>query len=153
MDVEVLMGKAGVDQCRRCLQDFQNTSPDLRYLILTTTDGFEVAASGDISPDDYSRLAAMASSLLSLCQAVVHDTGLPSCEDVLIDGVNGKVLLMAVPGRPPEMVLMAVSYANAPAGRLLLDLRSTAMTIRRELQQLVPRHEAPAAPPLSHAAS
>lgn len=133
MNVESLIGQDGIDCCQRSLNSLQARNPDIRFVLLATTDGFEVAASGAIEMEDYSRMAAMASSLLSLSQAIVQGTGLPSCEDVLVNGIAGKVLVMAVPGRPPEMILMAVSHANAASGALLFELRTTGREIRSAL--------------------
>lgn len=136
MNVESLIGQDGIDCCQRSLNSLQARNPDIRFVLLATTDGFEVAASGAIDTEDYSRMAAMASSIISLSQAIVQGTGLPSCEDVLVNGVAGKILVMAVPGRPPEMILMAVSHANAASGALMFELRTTGMEIRRALTAL-----------------
>ena len=107
---------------------------EIRFLVLTSSDGFEVGAAGDLCTDEQGRMSAMASSLLSLSHAMTKETGLNSCEEVIIDGADGKVVVMSVPGQDPDLLLMAVTHSDIAVGKLLLELRTTCLEISRELQ-------------------
>ncbi|MCG8464278.1 MAG: roadblock/LC7 domain-containing protein [Xanthomonadales bacterium] len=136
MNVEEMIGKAGIQTCQSCIDSLYGRLSELKFLLLATTDGFEVAAAGDISQDDYSRMSAMASSLLSLSQAIVKDAELPACQDVIVDGVDGKILVLAVPGQQPDLLLMGVGNAQSALGGLIFNLRATAQEIRAALSVL-----------------
>lgn len=136
MNVEEMIGKAGIKSCQSCIDALQQRLSELKFLLLATTDGFEVAVAGDISEEDYSRMSAMASSLLSLSQAIVKDAALPACQDVIVDGVDGKILILAVPGQQPDLLLMGVGDANSALGSLIFNLRATAHEVRTALNVL-----------------
>lgn len=123
-----------MDCCNDCLTGLMQRSYDVRFLVLASTDGFEIAVNGKIDKDAQGRMAAMASSLLSLSQAVVKESDLASCEEVMVDGVNGRIVVMAVPGQFPELLLMAVTCHDVAIGRVLLEMRTACVELRRSLQ-------------------
>lgn len=103
--------------------------------LVATTDGFELAA---FSSGAYtvSKLAAMSSAMHGLGGAVVREAGLQQCRDVIVDGANGRVVFMSIPGGPPELLLMAISDQRTPFGQLLLGCRKCCVAIGEEIVRL-----------------
>lgn len=93
--------------------------------LLATTDGFEVADSGDWRGCPSSSVAAMTSSMLSLAIAMVRETGLTSCQNLIIETEEGKVLVMSVPGSKFQMLLTVMTVKDIAFGQLLLEAKIT----------------------------
>lgn len=101
---------------------------------LTTADGFEVAThSGTMEPGNAAKLAAMGSSLWALSQAVSSSTQIGGSRNLVVEGEQGHVLLMAVPETRPALSLLVVTNQSAILGQTLWTARNTA----REVSELV----------------
>lgn len=96
--------------------------PTLRGAVLARTDGFAVASA---SQHDFSasRLSAMASSMLALGQATLGELALGDCGSVLVEGRQGKVLLIEVPHPDQPLVLALVGSDDTVTGALLWAAR------------------------------
>lgn len=93
--------------------------------LLATTDGFEMADSGDWRGCSPSSVAAMTSSMLSLAIAMVRETGLSSCQNLIIETDEGKILVMSVPSTRFQMLLTVMTLKDIAFGQLLLEARIT----------------------------
>jgi len=69
----------------------------VRAVLLATTDGFEVAYCGDLGSSTPSNISAMTSSMLSLAIAMVNETGLSSCHNLMVEGGQGQTPLVIQP--------------------------------------------------------
>lgn len=80
-----------------------------------SVDGFEVAA---VQRDEESRrrLAAMCSSIHALGCALVQEVSLGSYENLVLEGSQGKVLMMSVPNSDGSLLLTAIASAEALFG-------------------------------------
>lgn len=98
--------------------------------VLATADGLPLAsvAPSSMSP---SRLSAMGSALLGLCDAAAGESRIGSCNDVIVDAAAGRLLAMSVDYRGAPAVLMAVATASAPLGHVLWSTRACAQAITR----------------------
>jgi predicted regulator of Ras-like GTPase activity (Roadblock/LC7/MglB family) len=99
---------------------------------LTTADGFEVAThSGRMEPGIASRLAAMGSSLWALSQAVSSSTQIGESRNLIVEGEQGHVVLMAVPETRPALSLLVVTNQSSILGQTLWTARNTALDVSR----------------------
>ncbi|GAB4192409.1 MAG: hypothetical protein Tsb002_22010 [Wenzhouxiangellaceae bacterium] len=131
--VATVLNQRAVWACQRTLDEWLAANDQVKSALVATQDGFEVAACGVADEQQQARLAAMSSSLLALSHSVTDEVLLPGCDSLMIDGINGKLLIMAVPGSAPDLLLTVVSQPQAAMGRLLMDARFTAMVVRRQL--------------------
>lgn len=102
--------------------------------IVASSDGFEiaaVAAPNAVLPA--SRLAAMASAMQGLGEAMAGETGLQKARDIIVDSDAGKVLLMSIPGPARPLVLMTIVNAQSAFGQLLLQCRKCCVAIGSQL--------------------
>lgn len=107
-------------------------SAEINGALVSTTDGFEVAAvlSDPLSPQ---KLAAMGSSLLALAEAITSEGGVGQCRDLVIDGNDGRVLLMGIAGGNRRLMLTVLCSARATLGSVLWAARETRVAIGRDL--------------------
>lgn len=119
-------------RCQAHLDELRHEHQGVAGTLLSTTDGFEVAASvGEhISPN---KLAAMASSLLALAEAVSREGAVGQCRDLVIESSAGLVLLMDVPSATHKAVLTVLCTEVAVFGRIRWAARNTREAIAQAL--------------------
>ncbi len=89
-----------------------------------TSDGFEVASTRR-SAESHRRLAAMVSSMQALGAAVVEETELGSYRNLIIEGTQGKCIMMAIPGTGGDMLLTVVADSKLLFGIFLVLCKNT----------------------------
>jgi predicted regulator of Ras-like GTPase activity (Roadblock/LC7/MglB family) len=106
----------------RQLEIFVAENASVSYAVLTTADGFEVAA---YPPKPVTqKLAAMSSSLQALSEAISREAGLANSRNLVIETDTGNIAVMAVPELQPRMSLAVVSNNSETLGRLLWAARN-----------------------------
>ncbi len=96
--------------------------PALGGAVLSRSDGFEVLSR--VRTDaPVSRLSALSSSMVALSQAALREVGMSGGGSVLVEGHDGKLLLLAVPTPEQPMVLAAIGGADLVTGTLLWAAR------------------------------
>ncbi len=99
------------------------TVPALTGAVLSRSDGFEVL-SRTRAEVPVSRLSALSSSMVALSQAALREVGMHGGGgSVLVEGQDGKLLLLEVPLRGQPMVLAAIGGADLVTGTLLWAAR------------------------------
>ncbi|HSW11311.1 MAG TPA: roadblock/LC7 domain-containing protein [Solimonas sp.] len=96
--------------------------PALTGVVLSRSDGFEVT-SRTRAEVPVSRLSALSSSMMALSQAALREVGMSGGGSVLVEGQDGKLLLLEVPLYGHPMVLAAVGSADIVTGTLLWAAR------------------------------
>ncbi|HEX4896226.1 MAG TPA: roadblock/LC7 domain-containing protein [Solimonas sp.] len=111
-----------LERCNTALDHLMTTVPGLTGAVLSRSDGFEVASRtrGDVP---VSRLSALSSSMVALSQAALRELGMNGGGSVLVEGQDGKLLLLEVPLYGHPMVLAAVGKADLVTGTLLWAAR------------------------------
>ena len=112
---------------RHHLEAFVASNPDVAYAVLTTSDGFEVAAH-PIKPLTQ-KLAAMSSSLQALSEAITREAGLSNSRNLVIEAETGTIVVLGLPGSTPRMSLAVVSGNSETLGRLLWAARNCCATL------------------------
>lgn len=106
----------------------------VRAVLLATTDGFEVAYCGDLGSSTPSNISAMTSSMLSLAIAMVNETGLSSCHNLMVEGGQGRAIIMSVPSKKKQMLLTLLTREQVSLGQLLLDAKITVKQLSDKLE-------------------
>ena len=104
------------------LDNLLATVPALTGAVLSRSDGFEVL-SRTRADVPVSRLSALSSSMVALSQAALREVGMSGGGSVLVEGQDGKLLLLEVPLRGQPMVLAAIGGADLITGTLLWAAR------------------------------
>ena len=126
------LSRTAMEAIRRQLQQFGETSPGIQIAVVSSADGFEVAAFQSPGADTAaSRVAAMTSSITALGDAITRETGLMSSRNLIIESENGAVVLLPLKGATPALALAIVANKQAILGHLLWSARNTAIAIER----------------------
>lgn len=119
-------------RCQAHLDALRHEHQGVAGTLLSTMDGFEVAASVG-EKISLNKLAAMASSLLALAEAVSREGAVGQCRDLVIESSAGLVLLMDVPSTTHNAVLTVLCTEAAVLGRIRWAARNAREAIAQAL--------------------
>lgn len=126
------LGRTVTEAIQRQLQQFGASTPGVTYALLTSADGFEVAAfKADGVNAAASKVAAMTSSITALADAMARETGLDRARNLIIESEGGSVLLLGLRETRPPLSLAVVADRQAILGHLLWTARNVASAITR----------------------
>ena len=126
------MSRTAIEAIRRQLQQFGETSPGVQVAVLSSADGFEVAAfHSPGAATAAARVAAMSSSITALGDAITRETGLNGSRNLIIESDNGAIVLLALKEARPALALAIVANKQAILGHLLWSARNAAVAIER----------------------
>jgi predicted regulator of Ras-like GTPase activity (Roadblock/LC7/MglB family) len=118
------------------LQEFVDANSEVNLAVLTSGDGFEVAA----HPRDLpvaQRLAAMSSSMQALSEAIVREAGLGRARNLIIESDGGTIVVLGIAGTSSRLSLAVVASGNEILGRLLWASRGCCASLERSLENLI----------------
>ncbi len=127
-----LLGHTETAICQKLIDALLQTHSEISGALVSSIDGFEVAASlrGKISA---ARLAAMTSSLLALGEAVGSESGVGTCRDIVIDASAGRALLMDIPHPTRKLLLTVLCNTRVTLGQVLWAARNCRQEIGQRL--------------------
>ena len=101
------------------LQHFLNTVAGIDFVMLCSSDGFELALASKKNIDNTGKIAAVSSSILAMVNAFITEIQLLGCQTITLDADNGKVFLTAVHHPQHPMVMVAVTSTDILMGQML----------------------------------
>jgi predicted regulator of Ras-like GTPase activity (Roadblock/LC7/MglB family) len=120
------------EHAREQLEAFVAATSGVTLAVLTSGDGFEIAA----HPRGLSkvqRLAAMSSSLQALSEAMVQEAGLVRIRNLIIESDGGTVIVLGIGNVTPRLSLTVVTSGDEILGRLLWASRECSAALERRL--------------------
>ena len=123
---------AVAEDVHRLLEAFAHATPSVALAVLTSADGFEIAA----HPRGLStaqRLAAMSSSLQALSEAMAGEAGLEGVRNLVIESDGGTLIVLGVGKVTPRLSLTVVAKGDETLGRLLWASRECCAFLERRL--------------------
>jgi predicted regulator of Ras-like GTPase activity (Roadblock/LC7/MglB family) len=114
------------------LSEFVAANPDISLAVLTSSDGFEVAAHPKLPMGQ--RIAAMSSSLQALSEAIAREAGLSRSRNLIVESDNGTIVVLGVPNITPRLSLAVVASGSEILGRLLWATRTCCAALSSTLQ-------------------
>ena len=117
------------DQARKHIHDLLNMVAGVDFIMLCSSDGFELAVASKKNLVNSGKIAAVSSSILAMVSAFISEIHLAGCKTITLDADNGKVILTAVEHPQHPMVLVAVASNDVLIGQLLYAIKKTAETI------------------------
>lgn len=127
-----MKAKHVVDACREEIEALVGQTRGVESAAVITGDGFEVASvlrtgvAGE-------KLAAMASSLLALSEAVVQELRMKACRNVIIESDNGSVVTLRIPVPGRELLMSVLCSDAASLGAVLYATRAAAQSLGQRL--------------------
>jgi predicted regulator of Ras-like GTPase activity (Roadblock/LC7/MglB family) len=116
------------------LESFANANTGVLLTVLTTSDGFEVAA----HPSDSAtaaRIAAMSSSIQALSEALTREAGLSANRSLILETDTGTVVVVGLAETSPKMSLAVVATGTELLGKLLWATRNLCKVLESSLRQ------------------
>lgn len=98
---------------------FLNEVSGIDFVMLCSSDGFELALASKKNLDNTGKIAAVSSSILAMVSAFISEIQLIGCQTITLDAENGKVFLTAVNHPNNPMVLVAVTNKDILMGQML----------------------------------
>ncbi|ENW02856.1 MULTISPECIES: roadblock/LC7 domain-containing protein [Acinetobacter] len=99
------------------------------YIMLCSTDGFELASIYKKNPYNSTKLAAVSSSILAMVSAFLNEIQLTGCQSITFDAENGKAILTSIPAPHHPMVMVTLSNKDVLLGQLLYSLKQASAAI------------------------
>jgi uncharacterized protein len=115
------------------LESFANANTGVLLTVLTTSDGFEVAA----HPADSAtaaRIAAMSSSIQALSEALAREAGLSANRSLILETDTGTVVVVGLTETSPKMSLAVVATGTELLGKLLWATRNLCKALESSLR-------------------
>ena len=125
---------AAVNAAALHLEQFAAANTDVRLIVLTTNDGFEVASCPAQNPAA-ARIAAMSSSMQALSNAMAQEAGLQESRSLIVETQTGTVLVLGLTNTSPGVSLAVVASSNELLGKLLWATRNLCKTLETSLRR------------------
>jgi uncharacterized protein len=122
-----------VTAARRHLQEFVDSNSEVTLAVLTSSDGFEIAAHPRGLPVA-KRIAAMSSSLQALSEAIVREAGLGHSRNLIIESDGGTVVILGIANTTSRLSLAVMATGNEILGRLLWASRHCCVALESSLR-------------------
>lgn len=119
---------------QRQLEEFVAANSDVTLALVTSSDGFEVAAHPPLPVAQ--RIAAMSSSLQALSEAIAREAGRGRTRNLIIETDNGTILVLGIPNTTPRMSLAVIASGSEVLGRLLWATRNCCVALENSLKTL-----------------
>lgn len=105
------------------LHEFLNEVSGTDFVMLCSSDGFELASASKKNLDNTGKIAAVSSSILAMVSAFISEIHLKGCQTITLDAENGKVFLTSVDHPTQPMVLVAVTSKDILMGQMLYYIK------------------------------
>ena len=125
---------AAVGAARDALQDLVTSNAGITFAVLTSADGFEVAAYPREQPGLVQRVAAMSSSLQAVSDALAREVGIVRNRSLIIESEGGAVVLLGVATRIAPVCLAVVASERMNLGHMLWAARHCGASVERGMK-------------------
>ena len=118
-----------IDFAKSEIQDVLMNVRSVNYVMLCSTDGFELAHVYKRNGDNSTKLAAVSSSILAMVAAFMNEIHLEGCQSITLDADNGKAILTSIPSPNHPMIIVTLTEKDVLLGQLLYTLKNASNKI------------------------
>ena len=111
------------------IQDVLMNVRSVNYVMLCSTDGFELAHVYKRNGYNSTKLAAVSSSILAMVAAFMNEIHLEGCQSITLDADNGKAILTSTPSPNHPMIIVTLTEKDVLLGQLLYTLKNASNKI------------------------
>lgn len=112
-----------IEHAHKLMKELISDVSGVEYMMLCSTDGFELKSIEKKNIENSGKLAAVSSSILAMVQAFTNEINLVGCQTITLDAENGKALLTAISHPLHPMILVVLTSKNVLLGQLLYSLK------------------------------
>ena len=113
-----------IDFAKSEIQDVLMNVRSVNYVMLCSTDGFELAHVYKRDGYNSTKLAAVSSSILAMVAAFMNEIHLEGCQSITLDADNAKAILTSIPSSNHPMIIVTLTEKDVLLGQLLYTLKS-----------------------------
>ena len=113
-----------IDFAKSEIQDVLMNVRSVNYVMLCSTDGFELAHVYKRNGYNSTKLAAVSSSILAMVAAFMNEIHLEGCQSITLDADNGKAILTSIPSSNHPMIIVTLTEKDVLLGQLLYTLKN-----------------------------
>ena len=118
-----------IDFAKSEIQDVLMNVRSVNYVMLCSTDGFELAHVYKRNGYNNTKLAAVSSSILAMVAAFMNEIHLEGCQSITLDADNGKAILTSIPSPNYPMIIVTLTEKDVLLGQLLYTLKNASNKI------------------------
>ncbi|MDH0968303.1 roadblock/LC7 domain-containing protein [Acinetobacter johnsonii] len=118
-----------IDFAKSEIQDVLMNVRSVNYVMLCSTDGFELAHVYKRNGYNSTKLAAVSSSILAMVAAFMNEIHLEGCQSITLDADNGKAILTSPPSPNHPMIIVTLTEKDVLLGQLLYTLKNASNKI------------------------
>ena len=118
-----------IDFAKSEIQDVLMNVRSVNYVMLCSTDGFELAHVYKRDGYNSTKLAAVSSSILAMVAAFMNEIHLEGCQSITLDADNGKAILTSTPSPNHPMIIVTLTEKDVLLGQLLYTLKNASNRI------------------------
>ena len=118
-----------IDFAKNEIQDVLMNVRSVNYVMLCSTDGFELAHVYKRDGYNSTKLAAVSSSILAMVAAFMNEIHLEGCQSITLDADNGKAILTSTPSSNHPMIIVTLTEKDVLLGQLLYTLKNASNII------------------------
>jgi len=118
-----------IDFAKSEIQDVLMNVRSVNYIMLCSTDGFELAHVYKRDGYNSTKLAAVSSSILAMVAAFMNEIHLEGCQSITLDADNGKAILTSIPSSNHPMIIVTLTEKDVLLGQLLYTLKNASNKI------------------------
>ena len=118
-----------IDFAKSEIQDVLMNVRSVNYVMLCSTDGFELAHVYKRNGYNSTKLAAVISSILAMVAAFMNEIHLEGCQSITLDADNGKAILTSTPSPNHPMIIVTLTEKDVLLGQLLYTLKNASNKI------------------------
>lgn len=118
-----------IDFAKSEIQDILMNVRSVNYVMLCSTDGFELAHVYKRDGYNSTKLAAVSSSILAMVAAFMNEIHLEGCQSITLDADNGKAILTSIPSPNHPMIIVTLTEKDVLLGQLLYTLKNASSRI------------------------
>ena len=118
-----------IDFAKSEIQDVLMNVRSVNYVMLCSTDGFELAHVYKRNGYNSTKLAAVSSWILAMVAAFMNEIHLEGCQSITLDADNGKAILTSTPSPNHPMIIVTLTEKDVLLGQLLYTLKNASNKI------------------------
>jgi len=121
--------EALLQHAKQQIQEIISNVRGVYYVMVCSTDGFELATIHKKDNYNNSKLAAVSSSILAMISAFTKEIHLTGCQSITLDAENGKAILTAVAAPKHPLILVTLAEKDILLGQALYMLKNATQSI------------------------
>ena len=107
------------------IHELLNNVSGLDFVMLCSSDGFQLALASKKKLENTGKIAAVSSSILAMVSAFISEINLVGCKTLSLDAENGHVILMGVEHILYPMLIVAVGSPDVLMGQMRYEVKKT----------------------------